>query len=452
VKRIPFILFSMILIMYSCIGNTSVETSIRSTMTNSTIANNTRYIQSINMSSTSTISQIQEYSPTLSLTIDNKMTSTPASLKKCPITQTDVPLPDFESGTFEKQVIDYLNEGGNLEALETQLNQYEKRAVIMDLTNDGIPEISIYIQRAYIFGCINGEYRTLLIVEPRKYRVEVIGIIDMNADGTPELVYKNETHGATGDSKAYYSIFEWNGNRFANLITDRTIYSEKVDGGGSNKEAWMFNGYDILQDIDNNGTIELILYGGNDGGLSACDSGPVRNETHIWMWNGNEFDLASMELDPPEYRFQVVFDGDEASLAGDYIKAEKLYTLAITDDTLYGIENFFGERPNLTAYSKYRILLIYILTDNKSSEEVYQSIQVEFPVGMYGHAYSELANVVWDEYNQSKNIGIACNLVIKYAETHQVEILQPLGAGEYAYYGYGKQNNSYVAYDICPFS
>ena len=85
-----------------------------------------------------------------------------------------------------------------------------------------------------------------------------------------------------------------------------------------------FNGSEIFKDVDGNGTIELLLHGGNDGGYSSCDIGPVRDETHIWMWNGIEFDLDHMELDPPEYRYQVVFDGDEASLIGSYTNAERI--------------------------------------------------------------------------------------------------------------------------------
>jgi hypothetical protein len=440
-KRSRLAIFAFALILSSCglaIDNKNTELTIRST-------------------STITIAP--------KLIITEVITSTPTPIKNCPSLKTDVPPPNIYQEDVENQILHYLNEGGSIQQLIESINQNEKRAIAIDLTDDGIPEISVFIINAYIFGCVNGEYHTLLIVEPRIGRAELINSIDMNIDGLPELVYRTINHGLSSDITAYYSIFEWNGSHFINLLTKNNFASSKVDGGISNQEAWMVNGSEILQDVDGNGTIELLLHGGNDGGYSSCDIGPVRDETHIWMWNGIDFDLDLMELDPPEYRYQVVFDGDEASLTGSYANAEKLYRRAISDDTLLGIEKYYGnssycgrglgvdprERPNLTAYSKYRIMLILMIINDNTSKTVYQSLQNEYPFGVYGHAYANLAEVVWKEYSQSQDIRIACSLAMQYANNHQEEILQPLGAGKLAYYGIGKQNNSYIAKDVCPF-
>lgn len=385
-------------------------------------------------------------------------------IEECPELKNDIPIPEYKEKNLEELILIYLNEGGSIQALMESLNINEELVFTKDLTNDGLPEISVIKINAYIYGCINGKYHILLIIEPRVGRAKLLTTNDMNNDGLPELVYRTEYHGLSADIMAYYLIYEWNGVQFANLITRNNYSSKKVDGGSSNQEAYIFNGSETLRDIDGNGTIELLLHGGNDSGYSSCDSGPVRDETHIWMWNGLEFDLLRMELDPPKYRFQAVFDGDEASLAGEYRNAEILYQQAISDNSLFGIDHFYDdafcgkglgvdpkERPNLSAYSKYRIMLIHILITDNLSKTSYHSLQNEYPIGVYGHAYAELAKVFWEEYRLNQNITYACSIAINYAETNQEEILQPLGAGKYAYYGIGIQNNSYVAKNICPY-
>jgi len=385
-------------------------------------------------------------------------------VEEFPELKNNIPIPEYKENNLEELILQYLNEGGSIQALQESLNTNEELVVTKDLTNDGLPEISVIKINAYIYGCINGKYRILLIIVPRIGRAKLVNTNDMNNDGLPELVYRTEYHGLSADFMAYYLIYEWNGIQFTNLLSRNNYSSRKVEGGSSNQEAFIFNGSETLRDIDGNGTIELILHGGNDSGYSSCDSGPVRDETHIWMWNGKEFDLERMELDPPEYRFQAVFDGDEASLSGEYQNAENLYRQAISDNSLFGIDHFYNdsfcgnglgvdpkERPNLSAYSKYRIMLIHILINDNLSKTSYHSLQNEYPIGVYGHAYAELAKVFWEEYRLNQNITDACSIALNYAETNQEEILQPLGAGKYAYYGIGIQNNSYVAKNICPY-
>ena len=167
-------------------------------------------------------------------------TSTPTRNNNCPSSKTDVPLPNFYQEDVEKQILHYLNEGGSIQQLIESINQNEERAISIDLTDDDIPEISVFLINAYVFGCVSGKYHTLLIVEPRIGRAELIKLIDMNIDGLPELVYRTIYHGLSSDITAYYSIFEWNGSHFINLLTKKNITSSKVDGGSSNQEAWIF--------------------------------------------------------------------------------------------------------------------------------------------------------------------------------------------------------------------
>ena len=47
-------------------------------------------------------------------------------------------------------------------------------------------------------------------------------------------------------------------------------------------------------------------------------------------------------------------------------------------------------------------MLIHMKINDNISKTVYQSLQNEFPFGVYGHAYTKLAEVVWKEYSQIK--------------------------------------------------
>lgn len=449
----------------------------------------TRKILSASYSQTPTKISLQEISPTSSNEIKNKITLSPTSTfnttgimtythspkAECPDLHSNIPIPDIDMrADLENDLLDYLNNGGSPEYLQKTLQDYGINVEINDFTNDGVNEISIsskypiisIYSSAYIFGCKNKKYIVLLTINNKDPMPRLMSDADMNLDGMPELPYEIIGWGAN-DFMGYYSIYEWDGEKFRNIISPEEISNKKVASGGSKQQAWMFNSDSKISDIDGNGTLELILYGGNDQGLSACDFGPVRNETDVWMWNGSWFSLASMILDPPEYRFQVVFDGDEASLASEYTKAEKIYWQAIQDNGLLGIEKFFGEssfcdrgivadpaeRPNLSAYSLYRILLIKLLQQDEQAESIYLSIQEEYPIDSYGHPFAILADIVWKEIIEKNNINNACELVIEYTDIHKEEILFPLGGegGPYYYYGYSYQNRSYTSKDICPF-
>jgi hypothetical protein len=402
--------------------------------------------------------------PTATFDPAGVVTFTPAPPAMCPEPDPEaVFLVPEDYADVASAVLEYLNAGGSFEVIEDGLEKIHLRIGQWDLTNDGVPEIAVVAFRAFIFGCRDGRYVTLFD-EGEGDRVYLSGFLDMNRDGVLEFVYASEYFGAN-DSTSYYRILEWRDAGFRDLISDVEITSRKVTGGSADREAWMLNGMETLEDTDGNGTVELLIRGGNDGGMSACSWGPVRDEMHIWMWNGVEFGLAAMKLDSPAYRFQVVFDADEASLAGNYSAAENLYNRAIQDNGLFGREKFFGresfcswgleldpaERPNLTAYARYRILLIRILLADGRSESLLQSLQKDFPSGRYGNAYAALAAGMWVEYKKNHNLGDACRSAVAYAEAHPEEILKPLGGGKYAYYGEGEQNNSYVPQNICPF-
>lgn len=198
---------------------------------------------------------------------------------------------------------------------------------------------------------------------------------------------------------------------------------------------------------------------------------------YFYSWNGLNYIFSAKEYSKPIYRFEAVQDGDRYSLIGNYDKAISSYQDAIFSDKLdwwssernrYEI-NCFGSKPNcpyfptppssdpkeffnLSAYSRFRLLLIYILRGwHSDAEVVYKELQKQFPKGQTGHAYAEMATIFWMEYQQSGNIGLSCKKAIEYTEANSIEILSYLGNGDYAIAYYGEQSLRYTAKDVCPF-
>ncbi len=234
---------------------------------------------------------------------------------------------------------------------------------------------------------------------------------------------------------------------------------------------------DVL-DTDGNGTLELVLkqeipiWSEYSGGL------PWRKETRICTWNGEAFVLINTKLAPPEYRFQAVQDGDMAALQRNFEKALSYYQQAIFDDKLdwwtqerriyeigvYGPEEIVKPTPlpsllpdpteysNLAAYAYYRIMLLHSLQNSIPEAQIaYDTLQEEFPPGKVGHAYAKMAFSFWQEFQQSENLGQACDKAIEYAAAHPVEILAYLGNSDYSDTYYGEQSLEYSPIDICPF-
>jgi len=103
------------------------------------------------------------------------------------------------------------------------------------------------------------------------------------------------------------------------------------------------------------------------------------------------------------------------------------------------------ERPRLSAYARYRIMLLHIVQGSMpEAQVVYETLQDEFPARAVGHQYAELATVFWEGYNASEDIAAACGKAIEYASAHADEVLTPLGSG---FYGSGQRD--YAPEDIC---
>lgn len=426
------------------------------------------------------------YTPTINTA--NIITRTPAPPAQCPIEKPGLSFnPQFESPfclDVNSQVIDYLNDGGQLQAVADRLN-----TEIIDLTGDNVPELTVSGCSFQIYSCNEGQY--VMPLDYGRYDLRILAIKDMNLDGIPELIISQNDFPT---DYMYYTIFEWDGQQFQNLIKQPDFYS-RYDGGRVEDNSIVSTGIGrgldnilenwSLEDIDGNGTIEFVINCGLPTHVDGKLNGPWRAETDTYMWNGYGFVLHSIQVEPPQYRFQAVQDADYALEDGDYEKALDLYEQVIYNDKLGWWSNKrneheqqiimsdisglptptplpqdFTEYNNLAAYAHYRIMLLYVLQGRMiEAYTIYDSLQEKYPSWQVGNAYAELAKVFWEEYKTSQKIGLACSKAIEYTAIHPKEILTYIGDffSEFSIKNHnegiihGWQSKTYHPEDICLF-
>ena len=329
---------------------------------------------------------IPTFTPTFE--VSTIVTATPAPKAECPKQDNSVK-PDFEFdnrtiGT-ELKILDFLNKGGPIQTIITSLASTDNSYRSADITNDGNPDLilggflmldangfPIAYDTFYILSCRDGQYSLFSgehTIGVASFNT-IYEVIDMNANSIPEvIVYNNKCSGG-----GCYSFFigEWNGKTFVNLATHAFLESI-IDGK--------------VQDTNNDGTLELTLF----GGLPIREP-TWRSEIHTHMWNGKNIVEQPVEYAQPVFRFQSIQDADTAVVVGKYDKALQLYEATISKKDLewWSVERQkyeqavidapwfheptpsveplpdINEYPHLAAYAYYRIMLLHIVQENES--------------------------------------------------------------------------------------
>jgi hypothetical protein len=403
---------------------------------------------------------------------------------------------------IEQPILDFLNKGGSpdkvIDAFTIGFEENEGRFFQQDITHDKVPELIVNDFLLHIFGCRNGQYTTLLKIDPNGYSIAsswIFQIHDMNQNGIPDLIIGEWR----GDINLYYPtkyrIMEWDGAHFKDLITQPEFQSRYGAGGASEGHVWIEDLWSYTEtdekhvevsDIDNNGTSEFILRGGLPAHPDTRAHGPWRAEINIYMWNGEGFVIYSEEPATPTYRFQVIQDADYALSDGDYKKALLLYQDVISNKKLewWSNERYFHEMqvvqagytgslpppptptpllPNnseyqyLSAYSYYRMMTIYAKLENSTEAKLfYEILKEQYPHNIEGYVFSKLATTFWDEFLSTSNLASACSKAIEFTNKNTFEIFNYLGDvntdESYDWINHGWDNGYYYTInDICPF-
>ena len=92
------------------------------------------------------------------------------------------------------------------------------------------------------------------------------------------------------------------------------------------------------------------------------------------------------------------------------------------------------EYARLSAYSRYRILLLYtMLGTSEEAQMVFNQLQETSLPGSPGYPYAVMAGLFWETYQQKEDLTAACLQVTQYADVHTEEVLSPLNSTTYGF-------------------
>lgn len=475
-KQILIALCGGMLILNAC-AQTEIVTPVvitqESTATPSLVptSTNTSLPTATPTASITLLPTIPTFTPTFdALTI---VTVTPTTKADCPEIDSAIGVEDYLPGKLEypssnttEKILDFLNEGGDGQALIARLKQiypmggdYRGGFDFYDVTGDQSPEF-LYVEINYegkllVFSCKNGNYELLAkLPEKDSFLEYTMQVVNLNRNGIPEIIVMG-TNGASFPQSRIY-LYAWNGHNFTILLETGISPLRQME----------------TRDINGDGVKEVLLIGDNPTCVSCSNFIPQRQRTGTYGWNGKEFVEISREFEPPEYRFQALQDADSALVIGNYSKAMQLYDETISNNALdwWSPERFtyeqhvgnpvimFIETPSsiptedltehsrLAAYAFYRVMLIYLVQGNEeAAETVYRTLQESLGSDPYAQPYVEMATAFWNAYQSTHKMYDGCAAAIQYAAEHS-EILVPLGSD---YHGW--QSHTYVPADVCPF-
>lgn len=361
--------------------------------------------------------------------------------------QEGVSWPSVAFAETPQAILDFLNAGGSIAALDEALYQAgianQPVAVgAIDLTGDEKQDVAVSVYdpasslvppggKLLIYVCQEGVYR-LLHHQPSSDGMGAPGIRylqDLNLDQRAELVTSSPACGASTCFEEI-QILGWTGAGFENLLTDSTVEIP----------APVIN----LLDPQGDNIFDLEIAG---GGFGSAGAGPQRSLSMVWTYNPTtaRWQDPQERLESSNYRIHMLQDADQAARGRQFDQALLGYGRVVEDASLIDWLEPEVERPNLAAYALFKIAVAHLLLDQIDlAQAAFDRQSADFPRGALGHAYVELAGAFQEAF-QVGGVPNGCAAARQYAVDHPPEILVPLGS---AMFGYA--NPDYSPQDICP--
>jgi hypothetical protein len=380
-------------------------------------------------------------SPTVELVASPTPTPSPRPTVAPPPSPTPVPIPprpeDFEE--YAPTIVAYLNDSnGDEDGLRAMLDEWEALQHVSDLLrvdvdDDGVGEfLAVVVDPSEEYGInLRGD---LLVMDKDGEGFSLVysaagdstltdpvllDVADLNGDGLTEIAFSSTSCGA---HTCYITV---------QVVSSGTGTFEDLTGGG----IGMSYAQAGFVDWDGDGVQDLVLQGGTIGSVGA---GPQRERMESYKWDGRSYVLSETVYAPSNYLYFKVLDANQALLDGEYERAALLYREAIEDHTLQ-IWMEEQEREELAAFSRYRLSLSYLLMGEVG---LAQDAREELLSAQPSDIYAQVANVLWDAYEQDGDLGAACERVGQFAANH------PETASVLANYGYG--NPTFTPEEVCP--
>ena len=334
----------------------------------------------------------------------------------------------------------FLSAGGSTDLLEEVMrdewNVLGETGFIrddLDLTGEGQAEIVIGYTPSgeggtlLIVGCEDRQYTTLYrSISDAITPPQLILIGDMNRDFRNDVVFTIETceFGIPDSCTFLTQLVSWepSAERFVSLLGARIT---------SDTEP-------TLTDFDGDEVTEIVTRLDNNGNEIT---GPIRTGTNIYDWNGTVYVLSRQEIDPPEFRIQVIHEADRLLDERSFALAIQLYQEAINSEDLRAWRD--DENDFLTSYILFKLLIANAASGSEDTIAVYQRIAETFPDPAQTTVYIQMTQIFWDSLQVTGDILEACNEVRTFAaqNTSSVDLLNR----------YGNRSPIYTPTHMCPF-
>jgi hypothetical protein len=263
----------------------------------------------------------------------------------------------------------------------------------------------------------------------------ILGVRDFNGDGKLEASFTADSCGA---HTCWTSVYI--------LASDGQQYVDIIEGEVG--VPWA-RGIRFV-DVEGDGIEELYVAAGQIGSVGA---GPQRDSNLTYTWDGTNYVLVETEIEPSEFLYFAVVDGDEAYAAGDLEKAMQLYNKAINDGDLWDWkEDFSGVsgRDELVPYAHFRLYLAQLASlaadDEAAVQDLVDSIAAlagQFPDSLHAQAAAQFAAAYPDGQVSPQALAAGCAAFLAYVEDNRQEF------DDIWYYGYA--NPDLVPERLCPY-
>jgi tetratricopeptide (TPR) repeat protein len=399
---------------------------------------------------------------------------------------------DLETGEevadkFDSAILGYLNANGSSENLDTalaaamppdSLPEITADVIEADLTGDGIQDVlanvNIFYGASYnrllaVYACDSGQYQQISQLVGGGFfdsfvdtpPTSIVSVIDMNADGQPEVVVREGTV-----IQKYFEtavIYQWNGTGLL-----------PVAGIGS---LGSFRDVRVENADDDPATLELVLddaWGyGQAAAMAMIEISRIRPIRAVYTSDGEL--ICKHFTDEPPTLFEALHSAETYRACGDLDTALRYYQQIIDDPALLTWDLAFAwgqatptaesyvaqvERAYLTAFAHYRIAQIYLSRgDIEAAQAVAEQVQATYPPGTHGHKFAASTAALLNWYQGTGQMESGCEQAFEAGHMEmsdpgidpvQAHIDPENGWGFYYYSGFHYSSDPTSIYHVPP--
>lgn len=358
-------------------------------------------------------------------------TRSPQPPERCPPSAgntTSISNPLFGVGSSGRRldpapVLIYLNARGSSEGLCSAMEAagyVRVQLTLADVTGDQVADVVLAFRSAQtyesgllVFSRQAGQYVALMarasVDQLRADADGLIGLYDMNGNGIIDILFTEVPNvGLHASGGRRYLLLEWDGTAFIDL-GGSTTWDDGLWGSTYDRLAIRPRG---------DGTLELGLTNPPLVGSHYSGSLTERAAETVWVWNGARFAvLCRRPVGPVQYRVQALLDGDGETDCEQLVKALAAYQQAIDDDALWdwttlesaNVSDYRNpptpipdprERPLVTAYARYRRLVLYAaLSQPNDAEAELRLLRTPELAGQANGMLLRVAEAFWVGYS-----------------------------------------------------